>query len=209
MAALSDSDRVRALGPSRVAGPEPQIAERTSGSVSDLGIRSLALEVHLSICPSCHRFLQCLGRFPPAPGRLSAWTGPESAGVSSAMSYGAVDLRQPDIFRSASQTRRIIMTLLGTAAACCLFALVSVDRRAELVEEADGLELNAFLSRAQVSEFKNLRNEQASLEVELDGLEKRERQIQPEDTKVNRNRPNRYDLASHASEYPIPRLSAA
>lgn len=76
------------------------------------------------------------------------------------------------------------MAVLGTAAACCLFTLISMDRRAELVEEADGLELSAYLSRAQVSEFKNLRNEQASLEAEINGLEKRERQIQPEDTKV-------------------------
>lgn len=76
------------------------------------------------------------------------------------------------------------MAALGVTAACCLFVLVSTDQRVELVEEADGLELNAYLSAPQIATFQNLRNEQASLDAEIDGLEKRERQIQPEDTKV-------------------------
>ena len=74
---------------------------------------------------------------------------------------------------------------LATVSACCLMVLIASDKRVELVEEADGLELNAFLSSTQAADFKNLRNEQASLEAEVDSLEKRERQMQPEDTKVS------------------------
>ncbi len=74
---------------------------------------------------------------------------------------------------------------LATVSACCLIALIASDKRVELVEEADGLELNAYLSSTQAAEFKNLRNEQASLEAEVDSLEKRERQMQPEDTKAS------------------------
>ncbi len=47
-------------------------------------------------------------------------------------------------------------------------ALIASDKRVELVEEADGLELNAYLSSNQAADFKNLRNEQASLEAEVD-----------------------------------------
>jgi hypothetical protein len=102
------------------------------------------------------------------------------------MHYGAVEgqPRQLDSVGSASQTRRIIMTVLGVTAACCLFALISENRTVDLVEEADGLELSAYLSAPQIALFKNLRNEQESLDAEIDGLEKRERTMQPEDTKV-------------------------
>ncbi len=88
---------------------------------------------------------------------------------------------------SASQKRRFIMMGLAAVSACCLMALIATDKRVALVEEADGLELNAYLSSTQAAEFKNLRNEQASLEAEVDSLEKRERQMQPEDTKASSN----------------------
>jgi uncharacterized protein YlxW (UPF0749 family) len=103
------------------------------------------------------------------------------------MAYGSVESqpRQTGWTGSASQNRRFIMIGLATISACCLMALIASDKRVELVEEADGLELNAYLSSTQAADFKNLRNEQASLEAEVDSLEKRERQMQPEDTKAS------------------------
>ncbi len=73
---------------------------------------------------------------------------------------------------------------LATIAACCLLAIISVSKRTELVEEADGLELSAYLSQGQITEFKKLRDTQASVEAEIISLEKREKQMAPEDTKV-------------------------
>jgi hypothetical protein len=113
------------------------------------------------------------------------------------MAYGSVESqpRQPAWMGSASQKRRFIMIGLATVSACCLMVLIASDKRVELVEEADGLELNAFLSSTQAADFKNLRNEQASLEAEVDSLEKRERQMQPEDTKVSSSGPVRATTA--------------
>ena len=106
-----------------------------------------------------------------------------------AMAYGSVESqsRLPTVTGSASQKRRFIMIGMATVSACCLMVLIASDKRVELVEEADGLELNAYLSSTQAADFKNLRNEQASLEAEVDSLEKRERQMQPEDTKASFN----------------------
>jgi len=57
-------------------------------------------------------------------------------------------------------------------------------RQVSMVEEADGLELSAFLSKAQVVEYKKMRKEQQGLDEQLASLEKRAGKIEAEDTKV-------------------------
>lgn len=60
----------------------------------------------------------------------------------------------------------------------------SAGRRVALVEEADGLELSAFLSKPQVEEYQKMKKEQEELTQQLDSLAERAGKIQAEDTKV-------------------------
>ena len=81
------------------------------------------------------------------------------------------------------------MIVIASAGICCLLALIALNGRmfggrVELVEEADGLELNAYLSSSQVQEFKDLRDKQANMNALIDRLEKSVEHMQPEDTKV-------------------------
>ncbi len=77
----------------------------------------------------------------------------------------------------------IVAALAGMALAA-LVATHFAAGRTELVEEADGLELSAYLSADQVEEFKKLRSEQEALTAQIDSLTQREAKMEPEDTKV-------------------------
>lgn len=103
-------------------------------------------------------------------------------------SYGSLedgsngsDRRRVSVLRAAAA-----ITIAMLLAVVALSAMVGSGRAgaSELVEEVDGLELNAFLSQKQAAEFKSVRAEQESLSSQLAALVKRADKIQPEDTKV-------------------------
>lgn len=97
--------------------------------------------------------------------------------------YGAIEAAQTPSM--GSHTRRVAMlAAIAALALCALAATHFVAARTELVEEADGLELSAYLSAEQVAEFKKLRAEQESLNAQIESLTKREGKMKPEDTKV-------------------------
>ena len=77
------------------------------------------------------------------------------------------------------------VSLVASALLCiAAVATISGERATALVDEVDGLELNAYLTPSDVDEFKKLRSEQEQMDAQIADLVKREGKMKPEDTKV-------------------------
>ena len=75
------------------------------------------------------------------------------------MTYGAIEQAAPPTRgMSARHARVAIMSAVATLALlCAVVVLRAHSERTALVEEADGLELAAYLSQDQVAQFKKVR----------------------------------------------------
>jgi hypothetical protein len=75
------------------------------------------------------------------------------------MTYGAIEPAAPPARGvSARHVRVAILSAVATLALlCAVVALRAHSERSALVEEADGLELAAYLSQDQVEQFKKVR----------------------------------------------------
>lgn len=74
------------------------------------------------------------------------------------MTYGAIEPAAPRVGVSARHVRVAILSAVATLALlCAVVVLRAHSERTSLVEEADGLELAAYLSGDQVAQFKKVR----------------------------------------------------
>lgn len=87
---------------------------------------------------------------------------------------------------TARRTRVALFAVVASALLCMVGVAVTGNgtRAISLVDEVDGLELNAYLTPTDVDEFKKLRSEQEQLNAQISDLVKREDKMKPEDTKV-------------------------
>ena len=72
--------------------------------------------------------------------------------------------------------------------------LTEFDSSREVLDQVNNLELNAYLSEAQVQEFQHLESEQKTISAATAGLLELESQMKPEDTKVGWVKNNIYCL---------------
>ena len=98
--------------------------------------------------------------------------------------YGALVLETPDRRNSDLISMRIFVLLVCLTASCSLVMLTEFDSSREVLDQVNNLELNAYLSEAQVQEFQHLESEQKIISAATAGLLELESQMKPEDTKV-------------------------
>ena len=99
--------------------------------------------------------------------------------------YGALVLETPDRRNSDLISMRIFVLLVCLTASCSLVMLTEFDSSREVLDQVNNLELNAYLSEAQVQEFQHLESEQKTISAATAGLLELESQMKPEDTKVS------------------------